>query len=284
MRLFLIERSNRRSIIFFGILFALCCFSCVQPVVILVHGSLAQQENWFRPQGLFYQALQRAAALRGHCTVPFSWTGYLTSKEIVKAGELLGCLLVSYPNTEEIIIVGHSNGGNVAFAASQWLSRVRHHDVCFDHTKQLSATGRLSTIFDSLYKVLRKSSSVLCSYVIHQLFLLGTPINDELFVPDMSNIAALFNLYSEGDALQLLVGKRELPMQQRVINIAVTLDTGNTLKAQLAPSHSDLHHSLIGKSLLDIPDLLMQSFGHGDLEKKRWSVHISKNLPYFISR
>ena len=98
---------NRRFFYFFTILFYI---TPCNPVVILVHGSLAAQETWYRPDGDFYQILEQEALLLGHMLVAFSWSGNPTSSEIKLSGKALARLICSYSAQEEIILIGHIVG------------------------------------------------------------------------------------------------------------------------------------------------------------------------------
>lgn len=101
-----------------------CVFTASKPVVILIHGSFAVQEPWARPYGDFYQELESQAFGFGRKLVPFAWSGSPTAAEIFIAAMRLIRLVESYPADEEIILIGHSHGGNVINLASRFIRRV----------------------------------------------------------------------------------------------------------------------------------------------------------------
>lgn len=112
--------------------------------VILVHGSLAKTEDWYRPsehpsKGLFYKELSNQANRLGlGKVIPFSWSGKsgLGSRKMgviehIKAAEHLTKLIRDgfSKNAPEhaikldgpLYLVGHSNGGVVETIATQML-------------------------------------------------------------------------------------------------------------------------------------------------------------------
>lgn len=105
------------------LLIILTTFQChLQSVVILVHGSLAIDEEWCRPGGEFYETLEKEATTLGHKLVPFAWSGKLNLKARRQGAEALAKIILSYPQSETIILIGHSHGGNVINLASQLLN------------------------------------------------------------------------------------------------------------------------------------------------------------------
>lgn len=273
---------RRRCSVFFLIMVSCCgVASSLYAVIILVHGSHANHEHWFRPQGDFYQALQKGTQRKQEFIVPFGWTGETNSDAIKAAGELLGCLLLSYGDDEEITIIGHSNGGNVALAASQWFDSTRKN---YAAQKKLLFPDRVLGAFEALYKVLRSTPLIEVinqryrrSYLIDRLFLLGTPITEEAFSPDLSKIGFVCNIFSYGDAIQPLVGRQTLSKQPRVINVSVQFRNVDFVKMQQIPSHTELHHPLIGASLFAIPEVLLKECVNQPhlLEEKIWQVCIT---------
>ncbi len=89
--------------------------------VILVHGSFATFSEWCTPKGDFYKELEKSAKLFNQKLISFSWSGKPTNIEIIKGAHSLSKVILSYPENEEIILIGHSHGGNVINFASQLL-------------------------------------------------------------------------------------------------------------------------------------------------------------------
>ena len=97
-------------------------------VVILVHGTFALHANWCSPGGDFYEELEKQAREINQKIVPFLWSGALGSSAKIRAGHALSKLILSYPDNEEIILIGHSHGGNVINVASQLLNEAEHEE------------------------------------------------------------------------------------------------------------------------------------------------------------
>lgn len=96
-------------------------------LIILVHGTFATQESWHRPGGDFYQAIQQQ--LPNHRIHPFVWSGKFDNKERLAAGQRLASLVDKIPISHDIIIIGHSHGGNVALIATMHCQRTINHIV-----------------------------------------------------------------------------------------------------------------------------------------------------------
>jgi len=90
-------------------------------VVILVHGSFATLSTWCKPTGLFYQELEKQAHEFNQKVISFSWSGMPHDSQIVLGAQALAKTILSYSADEEIILIGHSHGGNVINFASQLL-------------------------------------------------------------------------------------------------------------------------------------------------------------------
>lgn len=96
-------------------------------ITMIIHGTFAQNEDWWQPEGGFAQALDSVVKdvwkfttrNKPKCT-PFKWTGDNMSADRIAGGVQLGTFLcqisLHYPN-EKIRLVGHSHGGNVILSA-----------------------------------------------------------------------------------------------------------------------------------------------------------------------
>lgn len=103
-------------------------------------------------------------------------------------------------------------------------------------------------------------------------YLLGTPVDMAKYSPNMSVIKKMILFYSDGDWVQPVLGmfQRMYPPHECRANVKVTLhgsgNHGALNSCDTAPSHTNLHHPLIGKWLLCIPEILEQlklgSFGN----------------------
>ena len=272
-------------ILFFGAL-----FSTLNSVVILVHGSFGINQDWWRPGGDFFSALESQAKKQGHVVVPFCWNGTPNDEEIFKAAEVLVKLIESYLGRDKIILVGHSHGGNVINKATQLL---------YDRLSDILAEVASSSCTDilSLAKMQLAASNLIPQnpasylipapiphhysqtldfkptlrekkiYPIERVYLLGTPVCPQRYFPQMGAIAALINLFSEGDRIQTVLGMfdRRYPPHDRIANVSVSFKQGISYQS-ISPGHSELHDMLIGHWLINIPDML-KGDGVGNFER-----------------
>jgi hypothetical protein len=268
--------------------FCIILFSCfiltsANPVVILVHGTFAKEEDWYRPGGDFYKELEKRAFLKKHHLVSFMWSGRLNDKARVKGAESLAKLIVSYPKEEEVILVGHSHGGNVINFASKLLfdpfenidadekeilDFLDEHFSSLDLIESYAQTRSFVSVKEraiNAWLAIRKTKTVLNSvrffwnkkekknkkYKIDEAYLLATPVDTVTYAPDMEVIKNVYNLFSFGDKIQRIgrMYKRFYPKQDRLFNIRLKIrEFGN-------PSHEQMHNPVIAKHLFEIGDL-----------------------------
>lgn len=252
------------------------------PVVIVVHGSFGARQDWWKPGGDFFVALEAEAKTLGHAVVPFCWSGSPTEHEIAAAAGVLAKLVVSYPG-QEIILVGHSHGGNVINKATQLL-----YDPLPELLAQMSSTT-IAQILEAAKAQLATQPQlhqkpnlipiskphinylhgldlvptlrVDTSYPIEKIYLLGTPVCVEKYHPQMKVVGSLLNLFSGGDLIQPVLGlyQRQYPLHDRITNIEIRF----TAEGQ-KPGHSAMHDQLVGRWLLHIPDGVKKG-GAGDI-------------------
>jgi len=277
-------------------------------VIILVHGTFAINQDWYKPNSDFYIELEQQAKLQNQNLVPFSWAAENNYKSRLTAAEILAKLILSYPENETIILIGHSHGGNVINLASQLLNdpmdqlmedddsetlyaeleeliNAAYDTIVLGKTKSFILNFDLKTYLEHLEKLLPsnlrnddylenikliiqtyeninkekskkihlKSPPPSKEYLIEDVFLLATPIDEDIYAPDMFIIKNVYNLYSSADLVQPVLGyyKRTLPKHERIRNLQATIKTKEKI---INPSHSDFHDSTIAKSLLSIPD------------------------------
>ena len=92
-------------------------------IIILIHGTWANESPWYLPGDGFFECLQAHVAKQGASVVPFCWSGNLNHASRRTAGTALVQLIKSYPADKPIVIIAHSHGGNVAIIASQILAK-----------------------------------------------------------------------------------------------------------------------------------------------------------------
>lgn len=265
----------RKLLIFFSYY---CLFSLnLNSLVIVVHGSFANKESWYQPDGDFFSELEKQARMLSHKTIAFCWPGTPTTSTIITSGKNLAQLILSYPPTETIILVGHSHGGNVINIASQLLGTAA--TSTFDANFLLSLTPTTRTLepcplslfctalmhVKTMLTIAERQWRSPKNYLIQAAYLLGTPIDCQTFKPSMNAIEHVYNFYSEGDLIQPVLGlfERTLPAHERIANLAITLQNTGHETAPSKPSHSQLHETLIARWLLCIPhELKRQKVGN----------------------
>lgn len=88
-------------------------------VIVLVHGTFANQAPWIKENSIFVNGLKSRLGVNSKI-IPFNWSGKNSYLGRVNAGEDLALVLNQisndYPLAEKIVI-GHSHGGNVIFYA-----------------------------------------------------------------------------------------------------------------------------------------------------------------------
>ena len=212
--------------IFFFLLFP---YSNLHPVIILVHGTFASNATWYRPWGEFYTVLFKSAAKQGEVLVPFQWSGSLSDRAREDAAQSLAALVLSYPDSEKIILIGHSHGGNV-----------------------INIT---SNLIESSHLFLKAKKNHKKKKLIDQVFLLATPVSEESFyTPCMNVIGHVYNLYSIGDLIQKSGGfyDQTYERKNRLINVLVKMARSGEFGSD-DPTHDKMHSPQIAHSLLTLP-------------------------------
>jgi len=271
----------------FKTIFLILFFSCSKlfSVIILIHGTFSLKENWYQPNGKFFQELQKQATILNKKIVPFCWTGENNNTARIDAAKNLIQLILSYPETEEIILIGHSHGGNIINIASKLLHNLKTTALTCD-SENIFSSQELANLINSSYeriygqklnlqtlvniecllntkkeKSLNSKPTIKTNqkeFLIDQVYLLATPVNKEN-LPDMSIIKNLYNFYSNGDLIQKVFGfyKRKISLNTRVTNLEIKFTNNqSTLNAEQKPGHSELHDPIIAQWLLKIPDKL----------------------------
>ena len=194
-------------------LFLLLFFMNMNAIVILVHGTFASDQEWYRPGHPFFDDLEAEAFRMNQFLIPFAWTGGILDYNRNQASESLVKVIESYPKQEKVIAIGHSHGGNIINLASQKLNP---------------------------------------SYSIDKVYLLGTPIDIKNYKPNMDRIKELYNLYSQGDLIQQVFGiyRRLVPLE-KAVNLKIEIENRGI---QNNPLHYQLHHSMLAKTILSIPE------------------------------
>ncbi len=229
--------------------------SCLSQIV-LVHGSFSQNAAWYRPGGDFFESLRAQAAGLQQRLTSFAWSGIPDSNHIKSAGVDLAYYLLSLTDTQPLVIIGHSHGGNVINCASQSLykrymdvvqtfSFNEQHGIVMNFPSMINNFDLTSTRLQSFFSVVKP--------VVDCVVLLGTPVDTVRFWPHMGVINTLFLLYSLGDNVQTVLGSydRTYSFDKRKIQLNTLLKRYNS-HSWYAPSHSELHSSLVAQSLFSV--------------------------------
>ena len=197
---------------FIVLLFAQSLFA--PTACIIIHGTWAQNESWYQPQGDFFKAVHRCVQETKMVdqVVSFSWSGLLSYHFQFEAAQRLQKIIETY---DWVILIGHSHGATVGIIASQLL------------VQKQTSFGK-----------------------IKKFYALGVPVDSsQKIYPDMQVIEKFYNLFSFGDFIQPVHGvhERVFVEHERLVNISVMLHDEH-------PSHGQLHHPMIGKEILKIDD------------------------------
>jgi hypothetical protein len=184
---------------------------------IIIHGTWAKNESWYQNGGDFFHEIEISNQYLNIVDeiTSFSWSGKLGYPEQLEAAKKLVQKIFNY---DFVILIGHSHGVTVGILASIFLGKFNSDGKFFEKIKRFYA--------------------------------LGVPVDPAVEIyPDMSVIGKFYNLFSFGDIIQPVHGLHERCFNEHkdITNIAIQLD-------DLHPSHSELHHPVIGKHLLVIPD------------------------------
>jgi hypothetical protein len=275
------------------ILLASLCFPYAAPVIIIVHGTGSANKTWWNPGGAFFKEVEKTAELLGQHVVPFCWSGLPTYDQISVAGKNLAQLILSYPATDRVVVIGHSHGGNVLNKATQELfdplakicgglsSRPIREIIeqmyqsiktrpaqtvaelvvpvpmqmhgGFDYTYTLRAIPDIKMAIDA-YKI---SPVYEKKNIIDCAIYLGTPVDEHQYKPCMDVVGNLINFYSSADRYQTVIGlyDRCYKKHPQVANLEVFVKEKH-INAPVSPNHFELHMPLIGKWLLLVPEVL----------------------------
>lgn len=304
--IFLGIKLNVKKFIFSILLTNIITFSA-KGVIILVHGTFAANATWCNPRGKFFQELENQARQFNQTIVPFTWSGNPKHIDIIQGSENLVKLIASYPKNEEIILIGHSHGGNVINFASRLLN-----DPVEEIMESQTIEEAYSEIFNIIDKILirtnanpkntqektlsnidnNKNEEIISSikktleeinnlkakkqvdlkskskkHIIKTVYLLGTPIDTNIYSPSMRVIENLYNFYSLGDIIQTVLGlyQQTFPPMERITNLKILIKNCSYFSHN--PGHIQLHDEIIAKWILHIPDIFdnFESENNGEI-------------------
>ena len=265
----------------FALIFAFTAsLSPLSATIFLLHGSFAAENSWYREGGVFHTPLKKEADKHGHEIIPFCWSGCYTSKGIIEASYNLIEKLAHHINDEEVIVIGHSNGGNVLAYATALLKaavQLAHspekiealvenltQNFNDEETRSIQQPSPQMLVTAALQKLAPLMPTITKGptkrkYFISSMFLLGTPINTKRFAIDMDMVKHVYNIHSENDYVQTLAGSAKLPSHKRVANLHLTFEHDSET---FNPNHYELHSPLMGTWILSIPQAIKDQQTH----------------------
>ena len=269
----------------------LCCTTPAYPLFIIIHGSFASDRSWWTPQGRFFQEVESQARLLGESTISWCWSGYPSFAQIERAGHIFAKFIMSLPRNERLTVIAHSNAGNVVNVASAILYQPIEKicgqyggasvtDVLASAYAQLNDTSVPTTaafmvpLPTAMYSgmdythTLREVPTIknaITDYkaklrkvnIIDRAIYLGTPVDMQVYPPQMDVIGTLINCYSLGDSIQKVGGlfSRTYPVHPRRVNLQLFMKRHDRT-LMTSPSHSELHVPYVGRWLPYIPEVL----------------------------
>ena len=187
-----------------------------QSACIIVHGTWAKDESWYKPCGDFFESVKACndELKIVDKVISFSWSGKLGYNAQLLAAQKLSNLIKKY---NFVILICHSHGATIGIIASE---------IIFKTYTNRNNVGR-----------------------IEKFYALGAPVDTTTINPNMTTIKKFYNLFSFGDFIQTINGayKRIFLQQENLVNISVQLNFQH-------PTHTELHHPSIGLWLLKIDD------------------------------
>lgn len=204
----------------------------VQAIVILVHGSFANEEDWWRPGGQFHDTLAQRVSAKKQRLLPFRWQsgwhGGFVGKSIEVAGTRLAKVMKPFLFKEPIVLIGHSNGVNVVFEACKYLQR---NAINITYPGQ-PVIYPITTVYALAPVVITSDISDVMRVVCHVVncFSLGDKTLDKLE--------------------PLGIYKRLYDDHERVYNYSVKMTTKDG--DHVLFGHTDIHDALVARWLLEI--------------------------------
>jgi len=284
-------------------------------VIIVVHGTFAANESWYRSDGDFVKSLKESMAFlpegdicKKSAIISFRWSGNNSFRSRLEAAKDLVELILSYPSGEPIVLVLHSHAGNVGALATNLLknplfsatrdfeqnsfaeAQTEHClrllkdqpvDDCFleETIKNCAELVLEASLRDAT--VVRDVFSLAIERSISRVYLLATPVDVSLYACDMSIVKECYSLYSTEDLIQTVAGfyGRVFPKSKCLINIDVKKRVLS--KKKIGLGHSGMRSCDIGFWLLQLPGLIEKDL---QLTPENFDAYEKINLLLFSCR
>lgn len=266
-------------------------------VVILVHGPYESHSSWCNPGGNFYKELENSSKSLNQNLIPFSWSGLPTDEQIIKGAESLAKVILSYPNNEKIIIIGHSHGGNVINFATQLIFAPKNDPSCtttdenniptdvsilisqaYKNPKKGIPLEKIQLVRNALENVLKwreehdlknstentttqtqaQPTSNFKKYLIEKVCLISPAVDMEKFSPQMNIIKNVYSYYSTSNPTITLFDHEKLyPKQERIVNFKVQFLNCESFTLY-NPTPIEMLNPIIARWILFIPEKLQE--------------------------
>jgi hypothetical protein len=247
------------SLIFLVILFI---SAHIKPVVIFVNGTLSDNSLSYSGDKPFLPALRASVQSLGKDFYYLSWSGVNTKARLIHGAKKLASKILSYPEAEEIIVIGHDHGANVITMASNLLKDGKPTgssiaDQAYDYPlNQPTETatnpkGRLANRCKNPYTetytqyintflaydidiidTLRDAKGYTKTYLIDQAYLINPIIYETDFKPNMEVINNLYSFYSLSNTIyQTLINltTTKFTKVNRLVNFKMTENSKNMI-------------------------------------------------------
>ncbi|MBM3894631.1 hypothetical protein FJ366_03505 [Candidatus Dependentiae bacterium] len=288
--------------------------SCLHSVIIVVHGTFASNETWYRSNGDFVRAIRDSMAFlpdddscKNASIVSFRWSGNNSGAARLEAAKELLSLILSYPPFEPIVLILHSHAGNVgALVTNLLVNPLVAQDRSFgiDNVASLNkyiarcsiaCADPLISIDEIVLTLNEARERVACHHMqasaacrsgdllfeqrkIKRIYFLATPVDVSTYSCDMSVVENCYAFYSTEDMIQRVGGfyDRKFPQSDRLLNIHVKryAQSGRIIGL----GHSELRSPLIGFWLLLFP---RQLEGAGGIKSEDYYCHEKINALLF---
>ena len=244
--------------------------SDAKPLIVIIHGSKARNEPWYQQKGAFREEIARQGE-RLHLgeVISYSWSGksgppegrFSSVKIHVDAAEQLVEKIVDYfkkNGPRPLYLIGHSNGGVIAMLVSHMLynpKRAGKHIDFFEALPLDDPDAKLMLhcrgfVEQAIKRQQDRWSAQDLPFVIERLIMIATPIDLKLYTANMFVTKQVNVLFSLGDGIQRLFGKRRYPKGPNVLNFRVAMKSrGGGI---FYPWHTQMRWPVVAQYVLDL--------------------------------
>lgn len=241
-----------------------------EPLIVIIHGSKAKFELWYKRKGAFREEIARQSE-RLHLgeVVSYSWSGksgppegrFSSVKIHVDAAEQLVEKILDYfkvHGPRPLYLIGHSNGGVISMLVSHMLYNLKRSRKHIDFFEALSPEDASDTLMlhcrtfieQAIKRQQDRWSAQDLPFVIERLVMMATPIDLKLYTANMAVVKQVNVLFSLGDGIQRLFGKRRYPKGPNVLNFRVAMKTRGG--GNFYPLHTQMRWPIVAQYLLDL--------------------------------